>query len=634
AYLRARLLDVFVGDWDRHPDQWRWASFERGDTVSWYPIPRDRDWALSRLDGALVYVAGRYFSHYRGFGPEYEPAFNATFTGRALDRRILTRLDRADFLRTAEDLQHALSDDVIADAVSRLPSTYQAEVGEGLAAAFTRRRDRLLSFAGEYYELLAGWVDLYGTDEEELALVEHTGGGRTRVRLFQLIRNEPAPAPYLDRTFLESETQEIRIFLHGDEDRVEIRGSNPSNIVVRAIGGGGDDEFLDESTGTSVFHDHRGDNDFSGAPGSAYDEDDWEEPPDQFSATHQSKARDWGSWTLGYPVFSYNSDEGFYLGAGFRRDTYGFRHYPYERRLTGRAVFGPAVGRARGSLRYDFPVYRRAVRGFFSGYASGREVVRFFGFGNDTQITGEDDFYQFTRDEVRLELELTGTPSDHVVLRAGPTFHFVDHDDVVEQRLIGQIQPYGLDRFAQFGLGAGIAWDRRDHPLVPRSGWLLEAEGHVTPSLADVETTYGSGSASARWYTHGDGRLEPLFGLRLGAEQVWGRAPYHSAAYLGGPGSSLGVREHRFAGDRVVQAGATGSIFLTPFYLFLPGKLGLHAISETGRVWLDGESPGGWHASYGGGLWVSLVNDHTLVSFTMARSEDRTGLYFGLGWPL
>jgi hypothetical protein len=30
AYLRARLIDVVVGDWDRHPDQWRWARFDDG----------------------------------------------------------------------------------------------------------------------------------------------------------------------------------------------------------------------------------------------------------------------------------------------------------------------------------------------------------------------------------------------------------------------------------------------------------------------------------------------------------------------------------------------------------------------------------------------------------------------------
>ena len=30
AFLRARLMDVFVGDWDRHYDQWKWARYPLG----------------------------------------------------------------------------------------------------------------------------------------------------------------------------------------------------------------------------------------------------------------------------------------------------------------------------------------------------------------------------------------------------------------------------------------------------------------------------------------------------------------------------------------------------------------------------------------------------------------------------
>ena len=29
AYVRARLFDFFIGDWGRHEDQWRWASFQK-----------------------------------------------------------------------------------------------------------------------------------------------------------------------------------------------------------------------------------------------------------------------------------------------------------------------------------------------------------------------------------------------------------------------------------------------------------------------------------------------------------------------------------------------------------------------------------------------------------------------------
>ena len=50
-YLAARLVDLIVGDWDRHADQWRWAGYERGDRWTWRPIPRDRDNAYSDYEG-------------------------------------------------------------------------------------------------------------------------------------------------------------------------------------------------------------------------------------------------------------------------------------------------------------------------------------------------------------------------------------------------------------------------------------------------------------------------------------------------------------------------------------------------------------------------------------------------------
>ena len=42
--LRSRLFDIWIGDWDRHDDQWRWASFKDKNGFTYYqPIPRDRD---------------------------------------------------------------------------------------------------------------------------------------------------------------------------------------------------------------------------------------------------------------------------------------------------------------------------------------------------------------------------------------------------------------------------------------------------------------------------------------------------------------------------------------------------------------------------------------------------------------
>src|SRR5690606_34070151 len=57
--LRNRLFDMIIGDWDRHDDQWRWATSEEDKTETYRPIPRDRDQAFFVNEGLLTRLWGR-----------------------------------------------------------------------------------------------------------------------------------------------------------------------------------------------------------------------------------------------------------------------------------------------------------------------------------------------------------------------------------------------------------------------------------------------------------------------------------------------------------------------------------------------------------------------------------------------
>lgn len=56
AYIRARMFDMFIGDWDRHQDQWRWAQYKENGNIVYRPIPRDRDQAFPKFDGNLLSI--------------------------------------------------------------------------------------------------------------------------------------------------------------------------------------------------------------------------------------------------------------------------------------------------------------------------------------------------------------------------------------------------------------------------------------------------------------------------------------------------------------------------------------------------------------------------------------------------
>ena len=59
AFLKARLFDMLIGDWDRHEGQWLWAAFPHDGLTYYKPIPRDRDQAFSKLDGVIPSIASR-----------------------------------------------------------------------------------------------------------------------------------------------------------------------------------------------------------------------------------------------------------------------------------------------------------------------------------------------------------------------------------------------------------------------------------------------------------------------------------------------------------------------------------------------------------------------------------------------
>jgi hypothetical protein len=58
-FFRARLLDLFLGDWDRHEDQWRWADTKKGSEKKYFAVPRDRDQVFHLTEGVFPTSASR-----------------------------------------------------------------------------------------------------------------------------------------------------------------------------------------------------------------------------------------------------------------------------------------------------------------------------------------------------------------------------------------------------------------------------------------------------------------------------------------------------------------------------------------------------------------------------------------------
>ena len=132
AYLRARLFDLFLGDWDRHNSQWRYLR--RPGQAAWLPLPEDRDQAFSDFSGVLLRMARNTMPRLLKWEDEYSNTKGLFFQGGETDRWFLSGTERAAFQQAAREVQAALTDAVIQAAVKRLPPEWYKIGGDELDA--------------------------------------------------------------------------------------------------------------------------------------------------------------------------------------------------------------------------------------------------------------------------------------------------------------------------------------------------------------------------------------------------------------------------------------------------------------------------------------------------------------------
>lgn len=630
AFLAARLMDVYLGDWDRHRGQWTWARLSDGPLVRWQPIPEDRDHAFVRFDGLMLSVARTTaVQQLMVFGERWPYIVGQTWNGRDIDRWFLNGLDQATWDSVTAALQQRLTDSVIEASVRRLPYGWYALDGERLTQALKWRRDHLPEAALRFYRVLAREVELHATRAPELVTIERLPGGRLAVSI--VARESAGAAPYISRTLEPHETREVRVYLYGGADHVVVRGDGPDAISVRIIGGG-DAEVADSSRAGGVrFYATGGDRVLG--PGRVVEDRRPYNPP-QGLRDDVPPPRDWGRRTWPATWVSFGPDIGVFAGSGGIYTRYGFRKLPYASSWRWRA--GYATAATTGRLALDGTIYHTNSRlhGRLSALLSGIEVLRYHGLGNEALRNQPDAYYRVAQHRYALHGTLVAPVGPRAQLALGPVVTFNDTERR-PGRIIADSMPYGAGDFGELGLTGELQLDTRDVPSEPTRGVTLTLGGSAFPGVWDVVTAFGEVHGEATAYLTARTPLRTTLALRAGAKNVLGAYPFSEAAFIGDAATVRLGRQNRYAGDAAAWGNAELRVRLGRVFLLVPSDLGAFALGDAGRVFVEGESSDRWHTAAGGGLWLTLapsVRPGNVLSLTVARSAERTALYLGAGF--
>lgn len=240
AYLKARLLDMLIADWDRHYDQWKWAELDSNSQKVYLALPKDRDQSFFYSKGWLlkfIRLFGMKFTV--GFTEKTDNLVRLNRVAWSLDRLLLNALSYSAWQNVAFIFQKNLQDETIREAVNRLPKQIYALNGETITNKLISRKNTIGTDIMAYYRFLAKEVTVYGSDQAEH--FELTGN-QDSVTITVYTDNKSKQVSY-QRTFFPGETKNIHLVGLAGDDVFDCSNDLVSRIRFEVDGGAGTNRY-------------------------------------------------------------------------------------------------------------------------------------------------------------------------------------------------------------------------------------------------------------------------------------------------------------------------------------------------------------------------------------------------------
>ncbi|GHA48370.1 hypothetical protein GCM10007103_31550 [Salinimicrobium marinum] len=604
SFIKVRLFDLMVGDWDRHEDQWRWAEFEENGKKVYYPIPRDRDFAFPNYDGALMAFLKLSIPELRkmqSYTNEIKNLKWLTWSGYPLDHSFLKSSEWNDWEQQVQIIQEQMTDEVIESSFAELPKEVRDHSIEEIKSTLKYRRDNLLATARTYYDYLQEFNMVIGTEEDDDVAITRKENGITNINI------TTAGEEIFNKDYSSAETEEIWVYGLDGEDTFTTSGEGNDLIKMKVLGGAKNDTYDFTNTRKIKLYDYRS------SENTILNSKSRKWLVDSYDINHYDYTkRKYHDFRI-LPYADFVPDAGFSLGVRNIFTTYGLVQNPFstQHRLGANYYFATNGYEVNYSGEFAHVFYDWNF-GIEARYTSPNYFLNYFGTGNDSQYDRNSVEKDFNRVKIR---QWHIAPSLIWRNDAGGRFYFKpmieslkihsDGDDYVSQVFspendIFESQLYG---------GAEINYNyyNKNNASFPSRGMEFDVTsgyktnidggdnsfGYIEPSLSFDYPLISSGFA--------------VIATKIGGEAILGdEYEFYHGATLGGNNNLRGYRNHRFNGKRsFYHSTDLRSAFALLETEFLPIILGASVGFDYGRVWSENDLSDRWRNNYGGSIWIN-----------------------------
>jgi len=629
-YIKSRIFDMLIGDFDRHQDQWRWAEDEldNGNHV-FQPIPRDRDQAFANFDSQLfktLKLLSGFPKRFLYYKEDIQHPKHFHFNALPLDRTLLRNSSRKDWIVQAEYIQNSITPDIVNQAFERLPDELQDENTEALKAMLLKRKDNLKNIVNAYYDNLSEYTLLTATDKDDYIDIE-SDKNQLKVSMY---RNKGGDREdkFSERVFKVEDTREIWLYGLQDDDTFTYSGT-PNKIKIRLIGGHGNDAYNVRENGNHLkIYDHKSLENTIVKKANAK-----VKLNDNYVQNNFDKNRSISKINNFIPKIGFNVDDGFLIGAtnvytykGFNLNPFTYKHsvsagYYFETQGLDLDY--------EGEFAQVFGNYNLVLGGRFT---SPNYAVNFFGFGN-TSLNPEDEI---DRDFNRVRYEsVTGKLGLRKSTKYGSSFiHTLQVESIEVERTANRFldaiadellaeDPQFFDRKTFLGAQTEFNFTSLDDALNPSKGMNFDLQVGAKLNLNDSERAYAYLNPNLEFYNPltADDRL--VLRTQAYSEINFGNQfEFYQAASAGSDNTLRGYRRNRFLGQQSLIGSGDLRYSFNQFKTgVVPLQFGIFGGYDIGRVWSDVNSSNRWNDNYGGGVWFTAA-DLLQGAFNLFYGDD------------
>jgi hypothetical protein len=657
-YIRSRLFDMLIGDWDRHQDQWRWIEVERGGKRVYLPLPRDRDQAFSNIaDGFLLKTAVALVPEarvLRNYDEELEDVKGMNAPAYALDMELIQTAKKEVWDAQVQLIQNNINDDVIEAAFLNFPEEVRGKSVDMIKSKLQGRLHSLQQISDRYYAFINRFSVVKGSNKDDWFEIERLPKGTTKITAFR-IQGGKKGEKFFEHTYQSDKTKEIWIYALDDNDVFHVFGNHARHRTkVRLIGGQNNDTYdIEQGKGISFYDYKSKESTVLTSKGRKKFTDDYETNVYDYKKLKYNTNRV-------IPTIGRNPDDGLKIGISDKFTINGFERNPFTQQHHIATSYYFATRGFDLSYSGEIAAVAHGVNfGLDSHFNSPNYAINFFGYGNTTPNfeADKDDEIDVDMDFNRVRVR-TFRAMPSVILRGelGSQFKvgLVYEANEIERTpgrfldgILDLIDPSeeepDIDSiFVErdfYGLDAAYHFDNKDNKAFPtigmefflhggfRNNWETDKDFYFLISeLGIAHKLIASGQVvlASRIRTH----------FNLGDDYE-----FYQAATIGASTGLRGYRNQRFTGQHAfVQSSEVRWNFLNVKTALIPVSLGVFAAFDYGRVWVDDDrvilpdsNENRWHSTPGIGLFVDMAEMLT-ANFSAFDSDEGLRLAFRLGF--